>query len=167
MAYAWRDAPNQQAQDDAFKRHGIRYTELLRLPYWDPTRFVVVDPMHNLFLGLIQTHFRGFLGVKVKDDKTSHQNIVGTEQPGTSATGHAPHTPPQTTEIKARKILSEFRTLQSEAWKKKMNTLNRPTLDLICQKLGILIPQFSHRTTKKGDLIHAIEATVRQASHPC
>ena len=25
---------------------------MLRLPYFDPIRFVVVDPMHNLFLGI-------------------------------------------------------------------------------------------------------------------
>lgn len=33
------------------KDHGIRYSALLELPYWDPIRFSVVDPMHNLFLG--------------------------------------------------------------------------------------------------------------------
>lgn len=32
-------------------REGYRYTELLRLPYFDPSRMFVVDPMHNLFLG--------------------------------------------------------------------------------------------------------------------
>ena len=32
--------------------HGVRYSELLRLPYFDVIRFHVVDPMHNLFLGL-------------------------------------------------------------------------------------------------------------------
>ncbi|KAF8592841.1 hypothetical protein BDV93DRAFT_462282 [Ceratobasidium sp. AG-I] len=30
---------------------GYRYSVLLRLPYWDPTIMVVVDPMHCLFLG--------------------------------------------------------------------------------------------------------------------
>ena len=30
---------------------GYRYTELLNLPYFDPARMLVVDPMHNLFLG--------------------------------------------------------------------------------------------------------------------
>ena len=31
--------------------HGCRYTVLLDLPYFDPVRMTVVDPMHNLFLG--------------------------------------------------------------------------------------------------------------------
>ena len=30
---------------------GARYSELLRLPYFDCIRFTIVDPLHNLFLG--------------------------------------------------------------------------------------------------------------------
>lgn len=30
---------------------GYRYTELLRLPYFNPSRMLTIDPMHNLFLG--------------------------------------------------------------------------------------------------------------------
>ena len=33
------------------REYGIRYTELLRLPYFDSPRFSVVDPMHNVLLG--------------------------------------------------------------------------------------------------------------------
>lgn len=32
-------------------RYGTRYTELLRLPYFDCVKFTIVDPMHNLFMG--------------------------------------------------------------------------------------------------------------------
>ena len=45
---------NQTRQDDADKLtslYGTRYTELLRLPYFDSVRFTIIDPMHNLFLG--------------------------------------------------------------------------------------------------------------------
>ncbi|KAF8584850.1 hypothetical protein K439DRAFT_1283045, partial [Ramaria rubella] len=62
IAFAWWDASSEAEQKAIFQEHGIRFTELLWLPYWDPTRFVVVDPMHNLFLSLIQTHFRDILG---------------------------------------------------------------------------------------------------------
>ena len=31
--------------------HGCRYCEFLRLPYFDPIRMVIIDPMHNLYLG--------------------------------------------------------------------------------------------------------------------
>ena len=32
-------------------KYGCRYSVLLKLPYFDPTRMLIVDPMHNLFLG--------------------------------------------------------------------------------------------------------------------
>ena len=31
--------------------HGCRYSILLELPYFDPVRMLLIDPMHNLFLG--------------------------------------------------------------------------------------------------------------------
>ena len=34
------------------KETGVRWSELLRLPYFDPIRFIIIDPMHCLFLGI-------------------------------------------------------------------------------------------------------------------
>ena len=42
MAYAW---------GNFVKEHATRYTQLSRLPYFDLVNQIVVDPMHNLFLG--------------------------------------------------------------------------------------------------------------------
>jgi len=47
---------------------GVRWSQLLRLPYFDPSRFVVVDPMHNLFLGLLHEHFNKILGLPLPKD---------------------------------------------------------------------------------------------------
>jgi hypothetical protein len=33
------------------KSHASRYTQLSRLPYFSLTEQIVIDPMHNLFLG--------------------------------------------------------------------------------------------------------------------
>lgn len=60
-AEEWKSAETKSERDKIFKRHGVRWSELLRLPYWDPVRFVVVDGMHNLFLGLVQHHFRDLI----------------------------------------------------------------------------------------------------------
>jgi hypothetical protein len=42
--------------EDARKRHVsetlVRWSEIYRLPYFDPTQFLIVDPMHCLFLGI-------------------------------------------------------------------------------------------------------------------
>ncbi|RPD54017.1 hypothetical protein L227DRAFT_512414 [Lentinus tigrinus ALCF2SS1-6] len=46
------------AQREKFaKAYATRWSELSRLPYFDMCRMIVVDPMHNLFLGLAKTHF--------------------------------------------------------------------------------------------------------------
>lgn len=74
-AEAWRNAPTALEQEDLFERHGIRWSELLRLPYWDPIHFTVVDSMHNLYLGLLQTHCRDIWGISVDlddGDATAH-----------------------------------------------------------------------------------------------
>jgi hypothetical protein len=47
----------------------LRWSELLRLPYFDPSQFVVLDAMHNLFLGLINFHFCDLLGYHPSSSK--------------------------------------------------------------------------------------------------
>ncbi len=59
------EAEDFKDRKDIFTETGIRYSKLLRLKYFDPSRFVVVDAMHNLFLGLIQEHFE-ILGMKLE-----------------------------------------------------------------------------------------------------
>lgn len=55
-AIRWREARTEKERDELFKDHGIRWSELLRLEYWDPTRFTLLDSMHNLFLGELRHH---------------------------------------------------------------------------------------------------------------
>jgi hypothetical protein len=70
-AKAFNDAETKSEQDYAFASSGVKWSELLRLPYFDPTRFVVIDAMHNLFLGLINEHFQNILGIRL--DKVKEQ----------------------------------------------------------------------------------------------
>jgi hypothetical protein len=51
-AYEWLQCNLKASREAHFKVHGVRWSELLRLPYMDPIRFAVVDPMHCLFLGV-------------------------------------------------------------------------------------------------------------------
>ena len=41
--------------------HGVRYSILLPLPYFNPIEYTVVDPMHNLFLGTGKHTFKVWL----------------------------------------------------------------------------------------------------------
>ncbi|KAI0069601.1 hypothetical protein K474DRAFT_1610234 [Panus rudis PR-1116 ss-1] len=62
IATRWKEAsPKERIK--IFQEHGIRWSELLRLPYWDPTRFVLIDSMHALLLGCIRRHLRELWGM--------------------------------------------------------------------------------------------------------
>ncbi|PPQ66510.1 hypothetical protein CVT24_007059 [Panaeolus cyanescens] len=57
-AEAWKNAPDEAERDRLFNAYGIRWSPLLRLPYWDPIKYTVIDSMHTLDLNLFQTHCR-------------------------------------------------------------------------------------------------------------
>ena len=52
LADQYRVLRTKQARKDFASAHSTRWTELARLPYFDMCRMIVIDPMHNLFLGL-------------------------------------------------------------------------------------------------------------------
>src|SRR5277367_5294973 len=51
-ALGWRRCNSDASRKRFIKQSGVRWFELLRLPYFDPIRFLTVDPMHCLFLGI-------------------------------------------------------------------------------------------------------------------
>jgi hypothetical protein len=51
-ALEWRRCNSNAARERRTKLTGVRWSELLRLSYFDPIRFIIVDPMHCLFLGI-------------------------------------------------------------------------------------------------------------------
>jgi Transposase family tnp2 len=63
FASRFEAAKDKETRADLFKQSGMRWSELLRLPYFDIVQCVVVDAMHNLFLGLIRLHFNDILGI--------------------------------------------------------------------------------------------------------
>ncbi|KAI7957548.1 hypothetical protein MJO28_004643 [Puccinia striiformis f. sp. tritici] len=54
---AWKSAKTHAERETLFKKSGVRYSILNELPYWDPTEFVVVEPMH-LLSGILEWHAR-------------------------------------------------------------------------------------------------------------
>jgi hypothetical protein len=63
FASRFEAAQDEGTRAQLFKESGIHCSGLLRLPYFDIVQCVVVDAMHNLFLGLIKEHFTGILGI--------------------------------------------------------------------------------------------------------
>ncbi|KAF9521453.1 hypothetical protein CPB83DRAFT_778715 [Crepidotus variabilis] len=76
MAEEWKSAPSEAVRDKVFERSGIRWSQLLRLPYWDPTKHVMIDSMHGFLLRLFQRHCRQIWGMGV--------DIVDSEYPSFS-----------------------------------------------------------------------------------
>lgn len=69
-AQRWRDCQyvnDRKVPEDFF---GTRYSEFWRLPYWRPTRQLIVDPMHTMYLILTQRYFREILDLDNPDSQT-------------------------------------------------------------------------------------------------
>ncbi|EMD33478.1 hypothetical protein CERSUDRAFT_57200 [Gelatoporia subvermispora B] len=77
---------SEAARDRFVKDHATRWSELARLPYFDMCRMVVVDPMHNIFLGLVKTHFyhiwvQGKVLRKTRELRAFHTMLADLEMP--------------------------------------------------------------------------------------
>lgn len=62
-ARQWKECPSERDRESLFKLHGVRWSALLDLPYWNPILFSVVDQMHAAYLGLYHTHCRKLWGI--------------------------------------------------------------------------------------------------------
>lgn len=76
-AREWRDCQSERDRERLFKLHGLRWSPLLELPYWNPIQFTVIDSMHAAFLGLFQNHCRKVwrIDVSVEGGDGSLQDI--------------------------------------------------------------------------------------------
>jgi hypothetical protein len=67
-AFQARDSKTVKERQNIFKSHGVRYSVLVELEYWNIVDYHVVDSMHNLLLGLLAWHVRRFWAMKDKDN---------------------------------------------------------------------------------------------------
>ncbi|KAJ7110437.1 hypothetical protein C8R44DRAFT_633882 [Mycena epipterygia] len=74
-AEAWRDADTLSQQTAIFNRSGLRYSELWRLPYWDPPKMLPTEAMHDIFEGLGKFFSREVLVINLEDAK-KHEDFV-------------------------------------------------------------------------------------------
>ncbi|KAI9060901.1 hypothetical protein FKP32DRAFT_1577145 [Trametes sanguinea] len=59
LAQDWKALETKKERDEHFKKHGARWAEMMRLPYYDGVKMTVIDPMHNLLLGVVKTQWYG------------------------------------------------------------------------------------------------------------
>lgn len=103
----WKHAKTQSQRNSIEREHGVRYTELLRLSYFNPARFTVVDPMHNVLLGTS----------KLMITLWKERNIISTNDcDNFQAVVDAFVVPPDIGRI-PYKIVSGFACLTADQWK--------------------------------------------------
>ena len=71
-AQEWLRCNTRGTRETHFKEHGVRWSELLRLPDIDPIRFAVVDPMHCLFLGVAKWIIQSIF---IKENKLDSEQL--------------------------------------------------------------------------------------------
>jgi len=62
QAQRWKDAKSSEERIAITDEFGVRYSEFLRLYYWNPIKRTMLDPMH-LWLNLAIKHFREIWGM--------------------------------------------------------------------------------------------------------
>jgi hypothetical protein len=90
FARRWRDAQTTKEQEALFKDHGIRWSALLDLPYWNPILFTAIEPMHVFDAGLFQTHCRQVWGIDtaaLSGDGLMPQSAMDVPRPSDSELG--------------------------------------------------------------------------------
>ena len=149
-AEAFKGAECEEESEAVFAASGLRWSELLRLPYFDPSRFVVIDAMHNLFLGLIQEHFQGILGIRlVKDSDSDLGPVIDI-----SLSDNNLKDAERKTLSKALNWLTSpmNQDLASDAglakWTKKFSSIHLEALKFLCQELQCVpVPVDSRKKT--------------------
>jgi hypothetical protein len=125
-AEAWRDAQTKRERDHLFKTHGVRYSELLRLPYWNPVLFTILDSMHALFLRTIPQLIRYTWGVDAS---------APCGDGNTSPTTKPPIKPDQ------RSLLTGIETLKTgksdDHHAQTLSRLKRPILWHLCKQFDL------------------------------
>lgn len=56
----WKRAATKKLKEQIFRETGVRWSGLNELEYWDPTKMIILDLMHNL-AGIIEYHMRDLM----------------------------------------------------------------------------------------------------------
>ncbi|THH06094.1 hypothetical protein EW146_g9718 [Bondarzewia mesenterica] len=143
-ALAWHEAPMKVARKKLFKQTSVQWYTLIKLPYWDPSKSIIVNAMHNLFLGLVQYHFSVTLGMDIPEvGDVDVEEIM-----------------PQILKqvVKARRILSSNPSIG------QVQKIRMPALKVICREEELAILGFKSNTSAPVTLDDSGSLTLRRAS---
>jgi hypothetical protein len=162
-AERWRNALNAKTATAVLNESGLRWSELLRLPYFDPSRFVVVDAMHNLFLGLINFHFCDLLGYRPPAKK---KTVKPTNSFNFSDEWKAFKEEEKKSFEKILKspIANELET-NRQLWQSRFMTCHVWSLSFVCKDLKLVSPSIEVTKLRKKDFIDILISLVCVPEH--
>ncbi|KAI7933362.1 hypothetical protein MJO28_017689 [Puccinia striiformis f. sp. tritici] len=87
QANKWKKADTLDERKEIFQTYGVRYSILYELPYFDPLSSAIVEPMHNIFLGLLKHHGQDLFGLKSFEKKSSKKGCFQRKSPKNCESG--------------------------------------------------------------------------------
>jgi hypothetical protein len=138
LAEDWLGAPTRVKQESLVRTNGIRWSAMLKLPYWQPSQWTIVDGMHVILLGLIPRHIRELLGLNIKDLPNEDEEI-----------------PP--------KVMRHARKVLGRRSKTTLKSLKMNVLKALCREQDVSMPAplGSHGRRKKNDYIAALLVSLK------
>ena len=162
QAYSWKAADAVLEHTRLWKKFGVRWSELWRLPYWDPVKQLVADPMHALLEGIVQNHFREILHLSEEFRDTPGQIIdVGFSEEELDDPNKLEGVFGVKVKVGIKQIRSHVRNIikhitgsiqadDAEEWKnalsKKLATYNKPALFFVVKGLGLAPSDYTKLT---------------------
>ncbi|KAJ8514958.1 hypothetical protein ONZ45_g7565 [Pleurotus djamor] len=126
LASDWKNCATVKEQNAHWSQHHVRWSEFLRLPYWDPTKHVVIDSMHGFYLGLFNRHCCIVWGMDASKADSGGTN----DEPS-----HIP-----------KPLMDASRFLLRHGTKPSLQILGLDVLRQLCKDAGL---RYSSRFTKK------------------
>jgi hypothetical protein len=140
-AEAWKNAATSVDQEKIFVKYGTRWSELWRLPYWDPSRQLVVDAMHCILEGLAHIHFREVLGLTTASASTRLPLVKAFAHEFVPAPQDRDMTPKEIKQVTGiHTLLMAPATAEDDNWgllKAKLMVKNTKPLMFVCTSLEI------------------------------
>jgi hypothetical protein len=142
FASYFKAAEDEETRAGLLKQSGIRWSELLRLPYFDIVQCVVIDAMHNLFLGLIKEHFMGILGIGLPRAQQDPVLSVKISDPPTRFKDTEKKSVEKLKKWLEAPVATVFSRERGPAIN-KLKTLHSQALLFACKELGCSLPVLS------------------------
>jgi hypothetical protein len=99
QASNWNSATTLKERKEIFATYGVRYSILFELPYFDPLSNAIVEPMHNIFLGLLKHHGQALFGLKSSEINPAKNACSDSESSSESDSPEGSENSPEGSEI--------------------------------------------------------------------